>query len=102
MKIFLDTYTSQFWRKQKAVTWRLIKRLGEVLDDLWNLVDESDIDRTKETILAKIDDLQKTIVGSGIQSKVNQMKQRVEQARSADKKVAAKKVGDDKFWWLWW
>ena len=78
-----------------------IKRLDEVLTDLYFLVDESDMDsiqETKETILAKIDDIQKTIVRLGFQSKVKQMKQRIEQARSATKKEAdAKKLGDDKF-----
>ena len=77
-----------------------IKRLDEVLTDLYFLVDESDMDfiqGTKETILAKIGDIQKTIVRSGFQSKVKQMKQRIEQARSAAKKEAdAKKLGDDK------
>ena len=78
-----------------------IKRLDEVLTDLYFLVDESDMDsiqETKETILAKIDDIQKTIVRSGFQSKVKQMKQRIGQARTAAKKEAdAKKLGDDKF-----
>ena len=78
-----------------------IKRLDKVLTDLYFLVDESDMDSiqgTKETILAKIDDIQKTIVRSGFQSKVKQMKQRIGQARTAAKKEAdAKKLGDDKF-----
>ena len=78
-----------------------IKRLDEVLTDLFFLVDESDQgmdEGTKETILAKIYDIQKTIVRSGFQSKVKQMKQRIGQARTAAKKEAdAKKLGDDKF-----
>ena len=75
-----------------------IKRLDEVLTDLYFLVDESDQgmdEGTKDTILAKIDDIQKTIVRSGFQSKVKQMKQRIGQARTAAKKEAdAKKLGE--------
>ena len=47
----------------------------------------------------KIYELQDTIVKSGIEAKVKEMKQRIEQARSAAKKGAAKKLGDDKVWW---
>ena len=78
-----------------------IKRLDEVLTDLYLLVDESDQgmdEGTKETILAKMDDLQKTIIRSGIQGKVKELKQGIEKAGSTAKKVAVK----DKFWWWWW
>ena len=54
-------------------------------------------DMDSSTILAKMEDLRGTIVRSGIQAYVKQMKQRIEQARSAAKKVAVK----DKFWWWW-
>ena len=80
-----------------------IKRLDEVLNDLWNLVDDSDMDSdTQETIVYKIYELQETIVRSSFHGKVKEMKQRIEQARSAAKKEATKKLGDDKVGWWWW
>ena len=75
-----------------------INRLDEVLDDLFALVDGSGMDSdTQETIVDRIYELQETIVRSSFRAKVKEMKQRIEQARSAAKKEAAKKLGDDKF-----
>ena len=78
-----------------------IVSLIQSLDTLYSIVDSWEPSTeeipTWSRTLAKIEDLQETIVKLGRQAKVKEMKQRIEQARSAAKKVAVK----DKYWWWW-
>ena len=94
----LGTIQSVLEETESGPTMEEIKSLISSLNDLHDLVDEDMDSSTKETILAKMDDLQKTIIRSGIQGKVKELKQGIEKAGSTAKKVVVK----DKFWWWWW